>query len=140
VLTGNTGINVLTGGAGNDFLNGGAGKDTLSGGAGNDTFFFNTTLSAASNIDRITDFSPSDDTIQLDNAVFTALTSLSSGTLARGTFYIGAAAHDSTDRIIYNPATGALIYDSNGDGAGGATQFATLDPELSLHRADFIVS
>ena len=57
--------------------------------------------------------------------------------LARGTFYIGDAAHDATDRIIYNPATGALIYDSNGDAAGGATQFATLDTGLSLTRADF---
>ena len=106
-------------------------------GTGYDTFLFNTALSAANNVDRITDFYAASDTIQLENAVFTSLTS--TGTLASGAFYVGAAAHDGTDRIIYNPATGALIYDSNGNAAGGATQFATLGTGLSLTRADFVV-
>jgi len=60
--------------------------------------------------------------------------------LPRGAYYEGAAAHDSTDRIIYDPSTGALVYDSNGDAAGGAIQFATLDAGLHLTRWDFVVA
>ncbi len=88
-------------------------------------------------MDRVTDFNSSFDTFQLENAVFTSLTS--TGTLARSAFYVGAAAHDATDRIIYNPTTGALTYDSNGNAAGGSTQIATLSTGLSLTRSDFEV-
>ena len=69
--------------------------------------------------------------------MFTALTP--TGMLARGAFYEGAAAHDASDQIIYDPTTGALIYDNNGDAAGGATQFATLNTGLHLMRWDFVV-
>ena len=56
-----------------------------------------------------------------------------------GEFFIGSAAHDADDRIIYNSANGALIYDSNGNVANGATQFATLSAGLGLTNADFFV-
>ncbi len=137
-LTGNAGANVLDGGAGadNDMLNGGTGKDTLTGGAGKDTFFFNAALSAA-NSDKINDFSVADDTVRLENAAFTALKA--TGALASAAFYVGAAAHDASDRIIYNKTTGALSYDSNGNAAGGAVQFATLAKGLALTNADFVV-
>jgi Ca2+-binding RTX toxin-like protein len=136
-LTGNAGINVLNGGGGNDVLNGGAGKDTLIGGAGKDTFLFNSALSATKNIDKITDFSVPNDTIQLENDIFKTLTK--TGRLASAAFYTGAAAHDGNDHIIYNPKTGALIYDANGNKAGGAVQFATLAHGLHLTAADFVV-
>ena len=61
------------------------------------------------------------------------------GTLAAAAFHIGAAAADASDRIIYNPASGALIYDANGTGVGGAVQFATLSLGLALTNADFVV-
>jgi Ca2+-binding RTX toxin-like protein len=54
-------------------------------------------------------------------------------------FHIGTAAHDADDRIVYDPATGTLTYDSNGNAGGGATQFATLDTGLALTNADFFV-
>ncbi|MDD2865649.1 MAG: leishmanolysin-related zinc metalloendopeptidase, partial [Methylococcales bacterium] len=73
VLTGNSGNNKLSGGLSNDTLNGGLGNDTLTGGAGLNEFLFNTKLSA-NNIDKITDFVVSDDTIQLENAIFSELT------------------------------------------------------------------
>ena len=137
VLNGNAGSNLLDGAAGNDILNGGAGRDMLRGGAGNDTFVFNSALNASRNVDWITDFSAPADTIRLENSVFTALTA--TGVLASGAFYAGTAAHDANDRIIYNKATGVLTYDANGNAAGGAVQFATLNPGLTLTSGDFFV-
>ena len=137
ILTGNTGANRLDGRAGDDTLAGGFGNDALVGGDGNDTFVFDTALNPGSNVDRIVDFSVADDTIHLDNAVFTALTT--PGTLADDAFYIGAAAHDADDRVIYDPTTGHLTYDANGDAAGGFTDFAVLEAGLALTNSDFIV-
>lgn len=79
-----------------------------------------------------------DDTVQLENAVFTALTA--TGWLAAAAFHIGAAAADADDRIIYNDATGALSYDSDGTGAADAVQFATLAHNLAMTNADFLVT
>ena len=136
-LRGGAGNDTVSGGAGNDALSGETGKDTVTGGAGKDAFIFNTALSAATNIDRITDFSVADDTIRLENAVFTALKAI--GTLAASAFCVGAAARDADDRIIYNKTTGALTYDANGKAAGGAVQFATLGTGPALTNADFAV-
>jgi serralysin len=137
VVTGNTGVNRLDGRTGDDTLAGGFGNDTLVGGAGSDSFLFNTTLNAVTNVDTIADFSVLDDTIWLDNAVFTALSTL--GTLDDEAFYIGTAAHDANDRVIYDPTTGSLTYDSNGNAAGGVFDFAVLDTGLALTNSDFIV-
>ncbi len=50
-------------------------------------------------------------------------------------------ATDADDRIIYNTATGALFYDSNGNAAGGSTQFAVFTPAIKpvLTALDFVV-
>jgi serralysin len=136
-LKGGAGNDVLTGGNGNDRLFGEAGKDRLTGGANNDTFVFNTAPNAARNRDTITDFSHVNDTIQLDYAVFTALGG--NGALKLAFFHLGTAAADADDHVIYNRATGALIYDSNGNAAGGAVQFATLINRPALQANDFLV-
>ncbi len=62
------------------------------------------------------------------------------GTLTSTEFHKGVAAHDLDDRIIYDKATGALLYDSNGTDPGGEVQFAKLDKGLHLHASDFIVT
>jgi Ca2+-binding RTX toxin-like protein len=134
---GNAQANVITGNASNNIIDGAYGSDTLTGGAGKDAFLFKNTLSSASNRDSITDFKVVDDTIRLENSIFTKLTS--TGTLSASFFKTGTAAVDSNDYIVYNKTTGALIYDSNGSGSGGAIQFATLDSGLSLTNADFLV-
>ena len=54
-------------------------------------------------------------------------------------YFIGAAAADASDRIVYNNATGALSYDADGNGAGAAVQFATLTAGLALTNNDFVV-
>jgi len=135
-LTGNELSQAIIGNAGPNFIDGGFGNDTLTKGSAADTFAFDTTLNATGNVDRITDFAPGADKILLDHSIFTAL---AAGALPSTAFFVGSAAHDADDRIIYNSSTGALTYDSNGSAAGGATQFATLQPGLALHASDFTV-
>ena len=81
-LTGNSSGNVVRGNAGNNIINGGDGNDDLTGLGGADTFRFNTALSEAFNIDHIIDFSVTDDTIQLDDDIFSS--SLTAGKQCRG--------------------------------------------------------
>ena len=137
VLTGLNGNDRLEGDGGNDRLWGGAGNDLLFGGAGADSFVFDTALNASSNVDIIADFVVADDIVRLDDAVFAGIGG--TGLLSANAFRIGAAAADANDRIIYNSVTGALIFDSNGNAAGGAVQFAEIGPNLALTRLDFIV-
>ncbi len=135
VLTGLTGLDVLTGGAGNDTLSGGAGRDALTGGAGRDKLVFNAAL-GTTNVDRIIDFRVIDDIIHLENAVFKKL---AAGALDSDAFFKGSAAHDASDRIVYNSATGVLLFDADGSGAGAAVRFATLAKGLAMTSADFLV-
>lgn len=139
-LTGNSLGQTLIGNAGANFLNGSAGNDTLTGGAGADSFVF-TTAPGTANIDLITDFSHTSDTIRLDNAVFTGL-GATTGALAATAFWANTTgiAHDTSDRIIYNTATGVLTYDSNGSTAGGTiVQFARLTLPVTVDATDFLV-
>ena len=61
-LSGLLGDDALSGGDGDDRLNGGQGSDLLSGGLGADTFVWS---AGDSGIDRITDFTPGEDTLDL---------------------------------------------------------------------------
>ncbi|MFN0191090.1 MAG: calcium-binding protein, partial [Aestuariivirga sp.] len=134
-VTGNTVANEVAGNNGNNFIDGRQGADWLFGGNGLDNFLFTTALGGG-NIDTVEDFTVVDDTIRLDDAIFTAL---SGGYLTAAEFQIGAAAADASDRIIYNSATGALLYDSDGAGGTAAIQFATLDTGLAMTNADVFV-
>ena len=134
---GEAGIDRLAGGAGADRLDGGLGNDTLTGGASSDHFVFSTALVGPGNVDRITDFKGHVDKVDLDHLIFTGAGA--NGVLATPAFYKGAHAHDANDRIIYNPANGALIYDSNGNAAGGEVKFAVLAAHLALTHSDFLI-
>ncbi len=143
IITGNALINILNGAAGNDRLLGKGGKDTLTGGAGADKFIFDT-ATGTNNIDTITDFVTNTDKILLDDDIFTALgiTGTAAGVaLTAGKFHAGASALDTLDRIIYNPATGALFYDANGSVSGQNVQIALIGTSThpTLSAADFQV-
>ena len=109
--------------------------DTLSGFAGIDTFAFTTALGAG-NIDLIADFQKGVDKIAIDNAIFTGL---AAGALSADAFRAAAAAGDASDRILYNAANGALLFDPDGNGVLAAIHFATLQGAPALGAGDFIV-
>ena len=135
-FTGNAFQNLIIGNNGPNILDGKGGNDVLVGLGGADIFRFTTALSAATNVDRIDGFVAADDTIQLDGTIFTAL---SGGTLSANAFKIGTQATDVDDRIIYDPATGRLFYDADGDLAGAAVHFATLAGAPAISASDFVV-
>lgn len=136
-IFGRDGNDRLSGGDGDDVLSGGAGNDRLTGGTGGDTFLFDASLSAGPNRDAITDYVVSDDTIQLDHAVFSALDYI--GTLSASNLGIGTGAADSDDFIIYDQATGALFYDADARGGGAQVQFAVLAVGLAMTHEEFFV-
>ena len=140
-LTGLSGADTINGGAGNDTLLGGGGKDILTGGLGNDFFVFNTALNASTNIDTLKDYTAANDTIRLENSIFTSLTT--TGVLSAANFVVGTAAADANDYLVYNSSSGALYYDADANGAGSAVQFATVystgTTPATLTAAEFVV-
>ncbi len=136
VLFGEGGKDVLIGGNGNDSIWGGFGNDTLTGGSGSDSFFFDSLPSTLSNKDIITDFLSGTDIIWLDHAMLTGLNTpinTESRMLSADEFWSGAgvsAAHDTTDRIIYNTSSGALYYDADGSGSVAAIQIGLLGSSI----------
>lgn len=80
------------------------------------------------------------DVARLENTgtgLFTAITA--TGALAASQFWIGAAAHAATDRIIYDLAAGKLFYDADGTGAAAKVLFANITAGLTMTAADFMV-
>ncbi len=146
--TGNTGANHLVGGAKADTLDGGAGADTVEGGLGADTliggtkadvFVFNTAL-GGSNVDALSDFSVTEDTIWLEKSGVGLFNALFVGALSDDKFKIyGTGAVDGNDRILYDSATGKIYYDADGSGATGRVLFATVAAGTALTAADFLV-
>lgn len=145
-LTGGAGADSLAGGSSSDSLDGGTsadtligglGKDTMTGGTGSDVFVFDTAL-ASTNVDTITDFSAVDDTIRLDDAVFTGL---AVGTLSASAFAanLTGQATGAAERILYETDTGKLFFDVDGVGGVARVQFATISAGLTVTSADFVL-
>lgn len=109
--------------------------DWLTGGQGNDRFVFDSQLTG--NTDTITDFKPVDDSILLENSIFTQF--VSTGLIKEANLVIGDAALDNNDYLIYNPMTGVLSYDTDGNGANEAVQIALLGSHLTISYWDFLI-
>jgi Ca2+-binding RTX toxin-like protein len=146
ILLGGSGSDTVSGGGGNDTISGGKGLDTLTGGSGQDVFVFNTAINGSGNADRdfITDFNVIDDTIQLDNAIFTAIGG--NGQLVSDAFHRidgsvtpTAAAQDAEDRIIYDSFRGDIYYDADGTGSIGAVWIARVNEGTNLSVSDFFI-
>jgi Ca2+-binding RTX toxin-like protein len=138
-LRGMDGKDSLSGGNGNDLLDGGAGSDTLTGGTGLDTFRFSSALNN-SNVDRIADFNVVDDTLQLENSIFTKLSA--TGVLPASNFRASTTGNavDSNDFVLYDTDAGQLYYDADGSGAGAKVLIATLITKPVLTNADIFVT
>ena len=134
-LRGTSGSDLIDGKGGDDTIWAKSGSDILSGGSGEDVFVFDT-RPGRTNVDTILDFNREDDTIRLNDSVFTVL---EEGTLSTSNYVIGDVAKDSDDYIIYNDKTGALSYDADGEGAAAAVQFGAIDNLAKLAASHFVV-
>ena len=136
-LLGGAGNDNVVGNAGDDILNGGIGRDTLFGAAGRDKYLFDT-APAPFNADKINGYVTTDDTIWLDDAIFSNLDLgiLDPENLAKGA---GVVAADANDFVLYDTASGDLSYDADGNGAGAALPIANLSGAPNLFAFDFVI-
>jgi trimeric autotransporter adhesin len=137
---GNSLNNTIVGNSGANLLRGSIGNDTLTGGAGSDVFRFSSALNASTNVDRVTDFSLTDDVLQLENSIFTKLTT--TGVLSASNFRASSTgnAADGNDYVLYETDTGKLFYDADGSGTGAKVLVATLSNLPVLSSDDIFVS
>jgi serralysin len=138
-ITGTAGHDTLRGLGGNDFLHGGTGNDRLYGNSGKDTFVFDTKPHKSANKDVVQDFNVRDDTIRLENSIFTKVGK--SGVMSSSMFWANntGKAHDKSDRIIYDKDSGVLYYDADGSGRGAAVAVASISKKLAMTHKDFYI-
>jgi serralysin len=148
-IHGGGGDDRLLGRYGDDNLSGGLGRDILKGGKGYDSFVFDSAI-GGNNIDYIADINTKiGEKIFLEKDIFQTIKTRPSdevegdytgrGVMAKSAFFVGSAAHDADDRIIYNKQTGAISYDADGNGAGAAIQFAQVEAGTKLKASDFFM-
>lgn len=101
-------------------IEGNALANILIGGEGSDTFVFNSPLNG--NVDKLLDFNPNQDKIELDKAVFSTLT----------TDNLGA-------QIAYNSENGALSYATDNN-INNAVHFADLPSGLEMQPSWFVLA
>jgi Ca2+-binding RTX toxin-like protein len=129
--TGNDLANVITGNAAANTLTGGLGADRLTGGLGSDSFRFVTTAEGS---DTITDFASGTDKIYIVASNFGLTAGAGANLVINGTPSSAAAA------FVYNSTTGTLGFDLDGNGAGTATQLATLSNKpVGFSSSDFVL-
>ena len=146
-ITGNVAANVLKGGAGNDTLSGGGGNDTLiggpgvdilTGGDGADTFVFaaGDNSAAAGQHDRITDFTPGVDHIDLSSM------DAIPGTPASDSFhFIGTSPFDGRAGELnfhYDSARGVTVIQGDTNGDGVADFAIDLVGNLTITASDLV--
>ena len=62
---------------------------------------------------------------------------LTSGPLFGAVFVVGKHAIDDSDRIVYDQASGDLLFDVDGAGGTAAVKFATVNPGTTVTADDF---
>jgi Ca2+-binding RTX toxin-like protein len=145
---GNAGSNRIEGNGAANALAGDGGADVLIGGGGADSFFLND----IDGVDAFLDFTPADDTLVLNSAVFNFSPGTVLQTLAGPpgmTFFTKPGAQPDTSPHLFSVevagAAGfpvALYYDPDGYGGADALQFATFfgGPGYAPGAADILVT
>lgn len=141
-LTGTAKADTLVGNAGSNKIYGKGGVDVVTGGGGADRFIFDVAPKKKLNIEKITDFSHTQhDAFWLKHTAFKAFGKKGSETkpvkIKADTFFVGSAAHDSNDHIIYDKNKGILYYDADGIGGQAQVEFATVKAKTKLYYSDF---
>ena len=108
----------IFGGAGNDLLDGQQGRDLLTGGAGADTFRYESVTDSyrtatAAHSDRITDFDPNTDTIDLSSLGFLGLGDGHDGTLAIRVNESGTRTYLKSFEVNADGERFELVFDGN---------------------------
>ncbi|HEX6691306.1 MAG TPA: M10 family metallopeptidase C-terminal domain-containing protein [Burkholderiales bacterium] len=138
ILVGDFADNRLEGRDGDDHFWSEGGNDTFIGGTGADVFH----LASVAPVEQIADFASGADQISLMTLSMMAIGR--GGTFADGDSRFHAAAgatqaHDRTDRVVYDTASGNLYYDWDGDGSAAAVLIATLQGAPTLVATDIFV-
>lgn len=135
-LFGGKNNDTVDGGAGDDFISGDRGSDVLTGGAGRDTFYF-ASAGGDYNVDTITDFTPADDKIRLKSGgVFAGLGNAgfqANEFVVVSGFSANTPAANTTNKLIYDPTSGALFF----NGGNGVLQVAQLQTNLTITSNNF---
>lgn len=138
-LLGEGGGDFLQGGDGADRLIGGVGADDLSGGSGADVFVFDV-LTTGADRDKIRDFAPGEDKVELSRSAFAALAASPSGALDAAMFLAnGTQATSAGQHFIYQRSTGILWYDADGNGAAAQVQIGLFSTLPTLSHLDFMI-
>jgi Ca2+-binding RTX toxin-like protein len=136
-LYADAGNDTLYGDDGDDIIYGGAGVDRLFGGAGKDIFGYSSPIEG---IDKINDFVVSDDLLRISMDGFGGSGTVGSeGVLDPSRFTLGSSATNSSQRFIYNNASGALFFDADGLGGAAQVRLAQLVGNPALTSANFYV-
>jgi Ca2+-binding RTX toxin-like protein len=92
-------------------------------------------------VDKILDFKSKDDSIYLDDAIFTKLgRGSATGVKFKSDMFVeNNKAKDREDRIVYDKKTGSLYYDQDGTGSKAQVKIATLTNKEKLFFHDFFV-
>ncbi|MBW4466127.1 MAG: M10 family metallopeptidase C-terminal domain-containing protein [Pegethrix bostrychoides GSE-TBD4-15B] len=137
-LFGGAKSDILKGGGGDDILEGGSGRDLMKGGPGSDTFVFGPGSTGPGKLDRIFDFNPGEDQIELSQALLpgSGISELGEADFAVvREISLGA---ESTATLIYEQKSGIVYYNAPG---GKDVPLFQLQPNLSgLSASDFTIT
>ena len=129
-LSGGNGYDYLNGGDGDDYIAGGLGSDTIVTGAGRDTVAFTASDIRDGSTDRLTDFNPYMD--KLDLSAMRSLLSGNNAKLSWAEMFVSNPSYYDADRsyLVFDSAQQTLAY--RAAGASSNTVFAKFDSDQAV--------
>lgn len=131
---GNDVANVIVGNMEDNVIIGRGGSDTLKGQGGADTFVFDR-APGRNNVDRITDFTPSQDVLWIKASLF----GLARTQVTDAMWHLGRTADAPSDRLLYDAGSGGLWVDPDGSGPEKAMLTFVLLNDVDLSPSDVVL-